>query len=311
VIKSAFQKSQATADRYRALYERTNDGVLILDLNWQVLNYNPQAAQLLGLLEKNMVGLDFSSRLGGKNKMDSTRYLNEILAGSDLPTFENVILPDNGSEIPVEVSLALVPDSQGEPQHIQCIIRDITERKEYELGLVYQALHDPLTKLPNRKYIEDQFANISDRSLDDSRKVAVLFIDIDDFKEVNDQFGHQVGDLVLAELGVRLQQSVRDSDTVARMGGDEFFIILENIRTKQNVTIVAEKIIKAISDPFYILDQTIMITVSIGISFSETKNLTEEELIKTSDVALYRVKESGKNNYYYYYDTNTAVEDLL
>lgn len=306
VIKNAFQNSQATADRYRALYERTNDGVLILDLNWRVLNYNPQAAELLGLLKEVMVGLDFSSKLGGKDKMASTRYLNEILAGSDLPTFENVILPDNGSEIPVEVSLALVPDADGKPQHIQCIIRDITERKEYERGLVYQTLHDPLTKLPNRKYLEDQFSNLSDRSANDFPQVAVLFIDIDDFKEVNDQLGHQGGDLVLKELGARLQQSVRDSDTVARMGGDEFFIILDNIHTKENVTIVAEKIIKAISDPFYIQDQTIMITVSIGISFSETKMMTEEELIKTSDAALYRVKESGKNNYSFY-DPNSAA----
>jgi len=305
-MKKTLMKTNADADRYRALFERTNDGVLILDLNWRILNSNPQAAELFGMLEQSMIGLDFSRRFGEIDKMDSTRYLNEILAGSDLPTFENVILPEGGSEIPVEISLALVPDADGEPQHIQCILRNITDRKEYERSLVYQTLHDPLTNLPNRKYLENQFSNLSDRRLDESRHVAVFFIDIDDFKDVNDQFGHQTGDLVLKELGARLEQSVRDSDTVARMGGDEFFIILENIRTRENVIKVAEKIISRISDPFYIEDQTIMLTVSIGIRFSETDEITEEELIRTSDAALYLVKESGKNNFRFY-DADTPA----
>ena len=300
IIKKAFKETQANADRYRALFERTNDGVLILDLNWCVLNSNPQAADLLGYIDPDLIGLNFSHRLGGNGMIDSSAYLNDILAGSDLPIFENVIQQKNGSAIPVEISMAIVPDSFGDPHHIQCIVRDITERKDYERRLVFQTLHDPLTNLPNRKYLEDEFLNINNRRLDDNRLVAVLFIDIDDFKNVNDQFGHHIGDLVLKELGTRLQRAVRDSDTVVRMGGDELLIVLENIRTKENVIKVAEKIISYISDPFQIQDQTIMITVSIGINFTEKCNMAEVDLIKTSDAALYRVKEDGKNNFRFY-----------
>ena len=250
VIKKAFKETQANADRYRALFERTNDGVLILDLNWCVLNSNPQAADLLGYLEPDLVGQNFTDKFEGNGKIDRTEYLNDILAGSDLPIFENVLQKENGSEIPVEISMAIVPDSLGDPHHIQCIVRDITERKEYERRLVFQTLHDPLTNLPNRKYLENQFQSINNRRVDDHGLMAVLFIDIDDFKDVNDQFGHHNGDIVLKELGARLQRSVRDSDTVARMGGDEFIIVLENIRTKENVITVAEKIISQISEPF-------------------------------------------------------------
>ena len=300
VIKKALRETQANVERYRALFERTNDGVLILDLNWCVLNSNPQAAELLGFLEPDFIGLNFSQRLGVDGKIDRSAYLNDVLAGSDLPVIENMLQQENGSEIPVEVSMAVVPDSYGDPHHIQCIVRDITERKEYERRLVFQTLHDPLTNLPNRKYLEEQFLNINNRREDDQRLVAVLFLDIDDFKNVNDQFGHHNGDLVLKELGARLQRSVRDSDTVARMGGDEFIIVLENIRTKENVIRVAEKIISHISEPFEIQDHTIVITVSIGISFSEKRNMAEVDLLKTSDAALYKVKEDGKNNFRFY-----------
>jgi diguanylate cyclase (GGDEF)-like protein/PAS domain S-box-containing protein len=306
IIKNAFKETQATADRYRALFDRTNDGVLILDLNWCVLNSNHQAAKLLGYLETDLIGHDFSNWFDSNGKKDGTEYLNDMLVGSDLPIFENVLRPENGSDILVEISLALVPDSVGDPHHIQCILRDITERKDYERSLVFQTLHDPLTNLLNRKYLEKEFLNIKNRRSDDHRLVAVLFIDIDDFKNVNDQFGHHNGDLVLKELGTRLQRSVRDSDTVARMGGDEFIIVLEDIRTKENVIKVAEKIISYISDPFQIQDQTIMITVSIGINFTEKCNMAEVDLIKTSDAALYMVKENGKNNFCFY-DSKTPA----
>ena len=309
VIKKAFLNSQTTADRYRALFERTNDGVLILDLNWRVLNSNPQAAKLLGFQLQELMGQEFTNWFGSNDHVDVTGYLNDILAGSDLPILENVLRKENGSEIPVEISLALVPDSIGDPHHIQCILRDITDRKEYERHLIFEALHDPLTQLPNRKYLEKQFLKIKSRRSDDQRMMAVFFIDIDDFKSVNDQFSHDVGDLVLIELASRLQRTVRESDIVARLGGDEFIILLENIHTKENVIKVAEKIIHSISDPFQVKDLSIIITISIGINFSEKNQMDVEELIKTSDSALYNVKEDGKNDFRFY-DPAQIEKDL-
>lgn len=300
VIKNAFIETQATMDRYRALFERTNDGVLILDLNWYVLNSNPRAAKLLGFELADMAGMDISNWLGGNGHLDRRDYLNDVLSAANLPVFEDTLRLQNGSQIPVEVSLAQVPDSIGKPQHIQCILRDITERKEYEEKLIFHALHDPLTNLPNRKYLEKHFLNENNRRSDDQRLVAVFFLDIDDFKIINDRHGHDVGDKVLIELGSRLENSVRDSDIVARMGGDEFLIILENIKTRDNVIKVAEKIISKVSDPFRIKDLNITITVSIGINFSEKNKLAEIDLIQTSDAALYQAKESGKNGFRFF-----------
>jgi diguanylate cyclase (GGDEF)-like protein len=200
--------------------------------------------------------------------------------------------------------MVLVPDPDGKPKHIQMIIRDITERKEYERQLLYQALHDPLTNLPNRTYFENRYLLVQNQAVDDGNLVAVLYIDIDDFKSVNDQYGHAVGDQLLMEFGSRLQGAVRESDTVARVGGDEFIIILENIQQKSNINNIAEKVIKRISYPFDIDGYLVKISVSIGIDCTEKCNLSDVDLLKTSDKAMYQVKESGKNDFRYFGENN-------
>jgi diguanylate cyclase (GGDEF)-like protein/PAS domain S-box-containing protein len=300
VILSAFRKSQSTADRYRALFECTTDGVVILDLNRRVINANHQTGAILKCPLEKLTGQVFSTWFSAENWQVVADYLDKAAQEDDYPLFENQLVCKNGQEIPVEISLALVPDSEGKPQHIQCILRDITERKQYEHQLIHQALHDPLTNLPNRTFFEERYQEAQTLQTDDQRMVAVLFIDIDDFKEVNDRFGHAVGDQVLKLLGERMLASVRTSDTVARLGGDEFLIILENISSKVDVSHVAEKIIKRISKPFRVKEHVVEITVSIGINLTQKSNLSDVDLIKTSDAALYQVKDAGKNNYRFY-----------
>ena len=130
--------------------------------------------------------------------------------------------------------------------------------------------------------------------------MAVLFVDLDDFKWVNDEYGHAIGDQVLQELGTRLQNSLRESDTVARLGGDEFVIILENIHNKEDVSKIAGKLLKTISNSMHIDDTHIQITASIGINISEKRNLPFVDLLKSSDFAMYQVKDSGKNDFRFY-----------
>ena len=306
IIKKAFAETQATADRYRSLFDRTNDGVLILDLDWCVLNSNPQAAQLLGYGAQEFVGENFSSWYGPDDNGHALRELDEILTDTDLPVVENIIRSRKGNNIPVEVSLAIVPDSSGVPHHIQCILRDITDRKEYERTLIYQAHHDPLTGLLNRKFLENEILNVKTRRVDDQTQLAALFIDIDDFKDVNDQFGHAVGDLVLKEFGGRLLSSVRATDTVVRLGGDEFLILLENVHTREIVSKVARKIISEVSDPYSFNDLVIQLTVSIGIALTDRQNLSETDLLKSSDTAMYHVKAEGKNDFKFFDEKASA-----
>ncbi len=297
VIKDSFLKAQSTADRYRALFERTNDGVIIFDLSWCVLSANAQASDLLDYSLEDMNGVVFSTWDASDDPDVLNRYKDQILGESDIPVFEHNLRKKDGLEIPVEMSLALVPDADGDPHHIQCVFRDITQRKEYERQLKHMALHDPLTKLPNRKYFDDRYQLTRSQPFEEDSLVAVLFIDIDDFKLVNDAYGHAVGDLVLVELGARLQASVRESDTVARVGGDEFLMILDNVHNKANVSLVAQKVVDCISQPYKIDGHQIRITVSIGISLTEKQHLLDVDLIKSSDLAMYQVKEMGKNDF--------------
>jgi len=298
LVKGAIFKSQSTADLYRALFERTNDGVVIYDLNWKVLSANVQALELLGYDSAEFTGMNASDyeEPDKPELMDQRR--EQILRGESLPIFEEKLIRKDGVRVQVELSVALVHDAKGNPHHVQCIMRDITERKNYELQLQQQALYDPLTKLPNRTLFENRYQNIHSKT--DQSLVAVLFVDLDNFKWVNDDYGHAVGDQVLQELGGRMQDVLRESDTVAGMGGDEFVIILENIRNKMDVSKITEKLLNKIYLPIQLGEQSIQITASIGISIAEKRNLAYLDMLGNSDIAMYQVKDSGKNNFRFY-----------
>lgn len=297
-IKEAIFKSQTTADRYRALFERTNDGVVIIDLNWIVLSANTQAVELLGYSEEEIVGLNSLEFGDPENLKEINRIREQILKGQNLPTFEEVLVRKDGSQVPVELNMALVYADKGSPRHVQCIMHDITERKEYELYLQQQALYDPLTNLPNRTLFEERYQRIHSKI--DQSLVAVLFVDLDNFKCVNDEYGHAVGDQVLQELSSRMQETLRESDTVARMGGDEFVIILDNIRNKMDVSKITEKLLNNIYLPIQLGEHSIQITASVGISIAEKRNLPHLDLLKNSDAAMYQAKDSGKNNFKFF-----------
>jgi diguanylate cyclase (GGDEF)-like protein/PAS domain S-box-containing protein len=299
-IKSTLFKSQATADRYRALFEHTNDGVVILNLEWYLLSANSQAADMLDYSLDELTGEQFSAWNILEEPDKIKKYKDDVLWGDEIPIFEHNLKRKDGVIFPAEINMALVPDAEGKPLHIQCILHDITERKNYERQLLHQALHDPLTNLPNRTLFENRFQLVKSRRQEEHSLVAILYIDIDGFKLVNDTYGHTTGDRVLVELGARLQESLRESDTVARAGGDEFLIILDNISNKSNVSRIADKLIERIAQPFQVGEHLIQITASIGINFTERSNLSDVDLIKTSDTAMYQVKQDGKNDFRFY-----------
>ena len=298
VIRNALSESQETADRYRALFDRTNDGVVILDLNWNVLSANLQSLELLGYTSAELTGMNAADYENPDKPELMDQRREQILRGESLPIFEETLARKDGTRVQVELSVALVYDAKGKPGHVQCIMRDITERKDHELQLQQQALYDPLTKLPNRTLFEDHYQSIHSKT--DQSLVAVLFVDLDNFKWVNDDYGHAVGDQVLQELGGRMQGTLRESDIVARLGGDEFVIILENIRNKKDVSKITEKLLNNIYLPIQLGDHCIQITASIGISIAEKRNLPHLDLVKNSDTAMYQVKDSGKNNFRFY-----------
>jgi diguanylate cyclase (GGDEF)-like protein/PAS domain S-box-containing protein len=228
------------------------------------------------------------------------RHLEEELPSHQAHQMDFRLITAYGEEKWIMHSCQLVHDAEGNPLGRRASNRDITQRKMAEQHLKEIATHDTLTKLPNRNLLLDRLIQILARSKRNKRKAAVLFIDLDRFKEVNDTLGHEAGDKVLIETAQRITGHLREEDTVARMGGDEFVIILQDIDDINDAEIVAEKIINSLGDPISIdetEDQRCTIGASIGISIFPEDGTDAGTMISKADTAMYEAKNSGKNQY--------------
>lgn len=177
------------------------------------------------------------------------------------------------------------------------LAKEIAARKLVEEKISYLAGHDELTGLPNRVLFKDRLENSRFMAIRNKKKLAILFIDLDGFKEINDTFGHKAGDMLLQEVSKRILSLVRQSDTVARMGGDEFIVLLNNIECSNNVALVAGKILEIVGKPILLSGHTAKVGCSIGISIFPDHNNDIEKLINYADTAMYEVKKAGKNAY--------------
>ncbi len=224
--------------------------------------------------------------------------------------FETVHQRKDGTQYPVEVLLQYSPDET--PPVFVAIILDITEKKKTAERLNYLAYYDKLTGLPNRSLFVDrleQAMRVADRY---EHMVAVLFIDLDKFKNINDSLGHDAGDSLLRDAAERLGSCMRSTDTVARWGGDEFCLLLKNIKHIENVNVVAEKIIERFAEPFNIKDKKMFITASIGIILYPLDDIDVDSLLKNADTAMYHAKEKGRNNYQFYnHEMSVKLEQRL
>jgi diguanylate cyclase (GGDEF)-like protein len=200
----------------------------------------------------------------------------------------------NGEPYLLRMSVSAIHNEKGETINYAGIITDITRDKERERDLYDRAMHDNLTKLPNREMFYE-FASTAQKEAEEKNKIfALLFLDLDNFKEINDQYGHLVGDRLLRALSQRLRNTIRESDIASRFGGDEFVILLKDIKTVENTKKVTQHIVDSISKPFTINDEKIYISASIGISFYSYK-ATIDRLLKNADEAMYKAKKDGKN----------------
>lgn len=233
---------------------------------------------------------------------------------SGLPfTGEHMGTRSDGSLFPSEIRITPMMSEDNKILHLVCIESDISEEKAREEELRQKAYFDPLTRLPNRMFMEDQLGRSLAVAKRYKRHLAVLFLDLDGFKDVNDTHGHDIGDRLLLEVAVRLQQIIREGDTIARLGGDEFVILLNNIDGLSDVEIVAQRILETINRSYLIDTRKILIGTSIGISVYPFDEKDESGLLRDADLAMYQAKNSGKNNYVFYHllsDAVTTEEDI-
>lgn len=286
-------------DRYRRLVELSPDGIAIHS-GGKFVFMNPAGAMLLGasgpvqLLGKRIIDFihpDFREAAGIR-----MRQLEK--PGSSLPWVGEKYLRLDGLEIDVEVAGAAFPFG-GKPA-VQVIFRDVSEAKQAKERLERMALYDTLTGLPNRTLFYDRMGQLLALAKRNQYILALLYMDLDHFKRVNDEFGHEVGDLLLIEAAQRMTFCTRKTDAVARMGGDEFIGICGKIEVAGNAVLIAQKVIAALTAPFYIKGNECRIGVSIGISLYPQDGDDVETLVTRADEAMYRAKETGRGGYCLY-----------
>lgn len=224
---------------------------------------------------------------------------DKALAGE--PVYYSSIKEANANvAYPKHVNVSYLPerDENGLVTGFIVLAFDETERRNHEQGLAHLANHDSLTQLPNRRLFEDRLQHALQREARHKALAALFYLDIDHFKQINDQHGHEYGDILLRQFAGRLQASVRVSDTVARLGGDEFVVLMEDLQVENDAEVVASKILQAVRAPFDLGALNVSVTTSIGISFSDRSGISANEFVGKSDQALYQAKRLGRDRYF-------------
>jgi diguanylate cyclase (GGDEF)-like protein/PAS domain S-box-containing protein len=273
-----------------------SDAVFALDLSGKFTLANDRLAQLTGRKHFELIGMPLSRIFAAESLIDVNRALHSVFADGTEKRFEASVLRVDGTLRTVTCSLLPLNQEGGRAGIVGTAV-DITERKAAEQRIEYLAYHDPLTNLPNRRLLADRLKMAMTQAARHGRKVALLFVDLDRFKSINDSLGHRIGDALLQELGTRLRECVRANDTVARMGGDEFVFLLPGMERADEPLIVARKILDAIRRPFRFENREFVVTACIGISLYPDHAQDGETLIKQADTALFESKRRGSDTY--------------
>ncbi len=290
--KEALRKSE---ERYRNLVELSPDAVFIMH-EGQFVFTNAAGLALIGAQHADeILGQPLQSVIHPDHREMFTRRISHFAPGQEWPLMEEQFLRHDGSVADVEITA--VPFIYQDSTATQIVARDITDRKRDRERLNYLAYYDELTGLPNRTLFNDRLAQALAVSNRRKEQVAVMVLDLDRFKEVNDTLGHYVGDRLLQVISTRLKSCLRESDTVARIGGDEYFIILPNIGNTQCAEVVAHKILNALAEPLMIDSHDLYISASLGISTYPIDGANVEALVKNADTAMYRAKAEGRNDF--------------
>ncbi len=299
--------------RFRQLFEQSVDALLVHDEEGRVVDCNSEACRSLGYTREELLELSVKDFVEDLLTEEEKRELGENTPwrqalrgepGATVNFHQNRHRRKDGTSFPVEVGVGSI--DYGEKRLVFASARDITERRELEKRLSYQAFHDSLTGLPNRVLFLDRLGHALARADRREDSVAVLFLDLDDFKVVNDSLGHGVGDELLVATARRLTACLRPGDTVARLGGDEFTVLLEEVTGGGEVERVVTRILDGLAAPFEIAGSEVFVTASIGVVSEASPESSPEELMREADLAMYRAKEGGKARYEVYEEAMTT-----
>ena len=289
-----------------SVMEQTADIIIVTDTAGKIEYVNPSFEKITGYSYLEAIDNTPGLIASGKHKPEFYRHLwNTITAGD---SYSNIFINrrKDGSLFYEEQTITPIKDHAGKITHFVSTGKDISERIQVQERLQHMAHHDALTDLPNRNLFLDRLQQSLTRARWHDRLVAVMFLDLDRFKNINDTLGHTVGDQLLLQLSERLSNSVRDGDTIGRFGGDEFAILLDDINSDSHISLLAEKLLDTLKKPFKINKHELFVTASIGISIFPNDGEDSDTLLRNADVAMYRAKDLGKNNYQFYSDDLSA-----
>jgi diguanylate cyclase (GGDEF)-like protein/PAS domain S-box-containing protein len=300
-LRHAQEQLRRSEERFRGAFENAPIGIMLLDPQGHIFQANRFATELLHYPDRSLDSLHVSRLVPADERGDLKEQLERMLRGSETAVrSERRMLCEDGLEIWTNCHMVLQRGSDGEPLYCIMQIADITEMKTSQRRMERLAFFDTLTELANRRLFNDRLQQVVEHCRRHNLRAALLYLDLDQFKRVNDTLGHESGDVLLKEVAARLLACVRKEDTVGRPGGDEFTILLYDVEAASDAGRVAEKILRALERPITVSGHQLVVTTSIGITVIPDDGVDPNALTRNADLAMYRAKEKGRNNYQFY-----------
>jgi diguanylate cyclase (GGDEF)-like protein/PAS domain S-box-containing protein len=309
----AQRRTEQTLRLYATVFTNAAEGMIICDQQNRIAAVNPAFTAITGYGLDDVAGKSPGVLRSGRHEPGFYHQMWSQLQSERLWRGEIWNRRRNGEVFPEWLSISAVLDDQGAVRNYIGIFSDVTERKAAEARIHHLAYHDALTGLPNRILLEDRLEQAILQSRRSGHRTAVLFLDLDRFKNINDTLGHKVGDILLVQVSARCADLLRETDTICRQGGDEFVIVLPDLESDQDAAHVARKIVRALAKPFLLSGHELTVTGSIGIALFPDDGRSASELLRNADAAMYRTKAEGRNGYQFYSaDMNViSLSDLL
>lgn len=292
-------RANRAAQMYKDLFDAASEGMVLLDAQQQVVLVNRAYERMSGQTGTQLRTAESLSFLNAAGEALDTEIWSHVFY-HDTWSGEASIIHPHGMQVPVWLIVDALKDSDGQNTHFLVLASDISQLKETQEKLAHYATHDQLTDLPNRAYFQEHLVGAIARSRRNNWSGALFFIDLDNFKTINDTLGHPVGDALLLEMARRLKLFVREGELVSRIGGDEFTLVVENLEGAEDAAIVAQRVLKEFEQPFQCNGHDLDMSCSIGISVFPQDGDSRDKIIRQADTAMYSAKQAGRNTFKFY-----------